>query len=823
MAFTLPSDLSTSWVDGSSTITASDWNNTASMGNAIKAAIATWGYGIKTATVATSEATTSASYTDLATTTDSVTVAIGSSGKALIAIAADITVSSVSGYLSYDVSGATTSAAADAKSFRYMAAGTNSVHHMDAMFLETSLTPGFNTFKLKYRVSSGTGTFINRRITVIPFPATDGTHASGSFSLAPSLSVGMSGAGLNRPTYDTTGAGYATATTVTTGSLSHTGATGATPILAVGLGCSTADCVLSATYGGAPMVEIGRVWAASTGSTGTVLFGLLGACTGSAATVTFTSSKNLDQGLTMQCISYTNVNSFGQAIYAAGGANNPTITTTAILPGSLAVNATQVQNSTGVAGYSQTSRYADAKGSYDAFVFGEAPIPGISNVSITFGATTANNWGTVIVPLNPQTNPMPGDKTSSTVVVGPITTTTYSHTGTSGTTPIVMVATDSGTASFSTTTASVTYNGAAMTQIAWVPTYSTYNMGVGLFVKQGACTGSACNVVVTVSPSMQGLESTCTSYYNVTSVTAPIVQDAGTAQPSITIPSAAGQRVVAAWRNHYSGAKGFSKVAGVTRFNDNSYKVSSANPGTMLVCDTPALSGSTTLSAYTALSYGLGGIGTALTTAAPTTVDFDAVGGGIGSANGNWNHTIAGNALLVFGTMWYNAGFTFGWTINGQAYTPNMISKMYFNNTYYFGQTWCWVLANPPTGVVNIAISVTSGAGPIGCSMNSISYSNVGKIGDPVSVAATSATVTMTAAGIIPSGRIVNAFGGDGANTFTAYSQTQRYNQPYANPARQLVIGDAAGNTSGVTFTTTVSPAVDYAGFVVPLLPTYFI
>jgi hypothetical protein len=33
----------------------------------------------------------------------------------------------------------------------------------------SSLTPGSNTFTMKYRVTAGTGTFLARQIAVIPF------------------------------------------------------------------------------------------------------------------------------------------------------------------------------------------------------------------------------------------------------------------------------------------------------------------------------------------------------------------------------------------------------------------------------------------------------------------------------------------------------------------------------------------------------------------------------------------------------------------------------------------------------------------------------
>lgn len=73
--------------------------------------------------------------------------------------------------MAYEVSGATSLAAADNRGIGIIgAAGTTIVcsmgtHHGGG----TALTPGSNTFTAKYRVSSGTGTFEDRRIVVLPF------------------------------------------------------------------------------------------------------------------------------------------------------------------------------------------------------------------------------------------------------------------------------------------------------------------------------------------------------------------------------------------------------------------------------------------------------------------------------------------------------------------------------------------------------------------------------------------------------------------------------------------------------------------------------
>src|SRR5947209_8007473 len=71
--------------------------------------------GTQNASVTTGESTTSLTYTDLATTTDSVTVTIGSSGLALVflyALLQNSQASSIS-YVAFAVSGANTIAASD--------------------------------------------------------------------------------------------------------------------------------------------------------------------------------------------------------------------------------------------------------------------------------------------------------------------------------------------------------------------------------------------------------------------------------------------------------------------------------------------------------------------------------------------------------------------------------------------------------------------------------------------------------------------------------------------------------------------------------------
>jgi hypothetical protein len=124
------------------------------------------------ATVATGESTTSTTYADLTTTTDTVTATIGANGLALVnlySLLQNSQASSIS-YVSFAVSGANTLAAADGNALIYTTppSGANWYNAMGATFLLTGLTAGSTTFKMKYRVNANTGTYSARQISVVP-------------------------------------------------------------------------------------------------------------------------------------------------------------------------------------------------------------------------------------------------------------------------------------------------------------------------------------------------------------------------------------------------------------------------------------------------------------------------------------------------------------------------------------------------------------------------------------------------------------------------------------------------------------------------------
>lgn len=115
--------------------------------------------------VATSENTTSTSYTGL-TTPNAVTVTIGANGLALVSYAAATSNTSGSGFMAFAVSGATTVAANDDGNATRN--GTTTANSIARTMLVSSLNAGSNTFTLQFKVSAGTGTWEDRSLTVVP-------------------------------------------------------------------------------------------------------------------------------------------------------------------------------------------------------------------------------------------------------------------------------------------------------------------------------------------------------------------------------------------------------------------------------------------------------------------------------------------------------------------------------------------------------------------------------------------------------------------------------------------------------------------------------
>jgi hypothetical protein len=121
------------------------------------------------ATVATAETRTSAAYGAVATAGPSVTVTTGTSALVWITAGLDNAVLGAGSYASFAVSGASTVAASDTWAVYVSGQDDVSPARRGVARRVTGLNAGANTFTMQYRVSSGTGTFSDREIIVMPF------------------------------------------------------------------------------------------------------------------------------------------------------------------------------------------------------------------------------------------------------------------------------------------------------------------------------------------------------------------------------------------------------------------------------------------------------------------------------------------------------------------------------------------------------------------------------------------------------------------------------------------------------------------------------
>lgn len=119
--------------------------------------------------ISNNETTATTTYGALATTGPSVTVTSGARALLMLSCGGYNSTVGGTGYMSIDVTGATTIAVADVKGYRVTSSTSGAVTQATYVYYETGLTPGSNVFTAKYRAVSGTQGFTDRRLTVFPF------------------------------------------------------------------------------------------------------------------------------------------------------------------------------------------------------------------------------------------------------------------------------------------------------------------------------------------------------------------------------------------------------------------------------------------------------------------------------------------------------------------------------------------------------------------------------------------------------------------------------------------------------------------------------
>lgn len=121
------------------------------------------------AKVDTSETTTSTAFTDLATVGPAVTVTTGTRAIIMTSCTHANNTANGASATSFEVSGATTSAAASNRRTLIGGVTANNELRFGQTFFFDTLNAGSNTFTMKYSVGGGTtGTFRQREIVVIP-------------------------------------------------------------------------------------------------------------------------------------------------------------------------------------------------------------------------------------------------------------------------------------------------------------------------------------------------------------------------------------------------------------------------------------------------------------------------------------------------------------------------------------------------------------------------------------------------------------------------------------------------------------------------------
>ncbi len=121
-------------------------------------------------TQATTGTTTSTSYVTALTGGTTCTVTVNTGTQAIVILRGNMSpgVASNVTYMAYDISGASTIAASDARSMSIVNSGTAQGNTPSSSFYQTGLTAGSNVFTLQHRTNAGTSTYSNRELIVFP-------------------------------------------------------------------------------------------------------------------------------------------------------------------------------------------------------------------------------------------------------------------------------------------------------------------------------------------------------------------------------------------------------------------------------------------------------------------------------------------------------------------------------------------------------------------------------------------------------------------------------------------------------------------------------
>lgn len=173
MALTFPDDLPVDWEDDvGMPEDASFLNAVGGMSNTLKAILIAFFQGTERNYVTTNEVSTSAAFAALPTAGEA-TVTVGGTGIVLAIMRCQWrNAATAIQYMGCELSGANTEVAVVEKSIsmRQPFASSTAFYNLNGIIPYSGLSPGDTTFKTRFATSSGSCTFQNRELFLIPFP-----------------------------------------------------------------------------------------------------------------------------------------------------------------------------------------------------------------------------------------------------------------------------------------------------------------------------------------------------------------------------------------------------------------------------------------------------------------------------------------------------------------------------------------------------------------------------------------------------------------------------------------------------------------------------
>jgi CubicO group peptidase (beta-lactamase class C family) len=211
---------------------------------------------------------------------------------------------------------------------------------------------------------------------------------------------------------------------------------------------------------------------------------------------------------------------------------------------------------------------------------------------------------------------------------------------------------------------------------------------------------------------------------------------------------------------------------------------------------------------------GLGGGG-----GSELTVTYEATGSGIeeataGTETVSWTHSSDGGpacCVVLWATVQFYEGSADATYSYGTYNFPLLLDQVeYYNHSGTVYWTFAVALIGAPSGSQTVSLTITpSGGGTIDCiAANTVSYLNVGSIGNCTYNSGDTGTPTLSGISASTGQMVVAGFGGAN-HAFSSFNQTQRWNQSVTS-SMPMVVGDASG-ASGLSFTASTG-AADYWG-----------